>query len=160
MSVLVVYDTMVFLQAASRPDRVHATLRAVHDHRVKLCVSPELLAEIEDVLNRAEHKTRFPALSSEGVTTFVADIVAHATIFDPVPNDFTWPQHPDDDHVFNLAIHAKANYLVTRETRILKFATDTTAPANALRNLAPELAIITPKQFAGLLNAGALRSPK
>lgn len=113
MSVRVVYDTMLFVQAAARPDRIHATFRGILDARVTLCLSPALVAEITDVLGRPSVRARFPALTDRAVDALLADMRGRATTFDPIPDVFTWPQHPDDDHVFNLAIHAKATRLVT-----------------------------------------------
>ena len=60
-------------------------------------------------------------------------------------------RHHADDHLFNLAIHAEANFLVTWETRILRLATETTEAANYLRRLAPGLSIVTPKQIADVI---------
>lgn len=148
MSVPVVYDTMVFLQMAARPERVHATFRAVQEKRVNLALSPALLAEVQDVLNRKNVQAKFPALTPDAVEIFVADVMSHGTIFDPIPNQFTWPEHPDDDHLFNLTIHVQAQYLVTWETRILKLATTSSEAAKALQQLAPQLRIITPTEFA------------
>jgi putative PIN family toxin of toxin-antitoxin system len=153
VSIGVVYDTMVFLQAAARPQRLHATFRAVHEREVSLLLSPGLLAEIQDVLSRPAIRTKFPALTDEGVNVFVADVLAHGRMFADVPRNFTWPEHPDDDHVLNLAIQAQAKYLVTWEARILKLATDASPAAQELRRLAPGLEIITPKQLADLLKA-------
>lgn len=151
MSVPVVYDTMLFFQAASRPERVHASFQAIRDNQVTLCVSPALLAEVQDVLTRPEHQSRFPALSTRGVAAFLADLASQARMFERVPAAFTWQMHPDDDHVFNLAIHSKAKYLVTWENRILKLATDISPAADSLRRLAPDLAIVTPQQLAEVL---------
>ncbi len=148
MSARVVYDTMLFVQAAARPDRIHTTFRAILDGRVILCLSPALVAEITDVLARPDVRARFPALTDQVVDAFLADTQLRATTFDPIPADFTWPQHPDDDHVFNLAIHAKATRLVTWEARMLKLATETTPAAELLRQLAPNLRIVTPKMLA------------
>jgi predicted nucleic acid-binding protein len=142
---------MIFFQAASRADRAHATFRAINDGRVTLCLSPALVAEIQDVLNRDSLRAKFPTLTPDAVSIFITDTLAHGTMFDPVPRAFTWPQHLDDDHLFNLAIHAKAKYLVTWETRILTLATETTPAAELLRKLAPDLAIVTPKQLADIL---------
>lgn len=153
MSIPVVYDTMLFFQAASRPDRVHASFQAIRDQRVTLCMSPELLAEVHDVLTRPEYQSRFPALTAEGVAAFLADVTSRATLFESVRAAFSWPSHPDDDHVFNLAIHAKAKYLVTWERRILKLATESTEAAKFLQRLAPDLGIITPQQLADTLRA-------
>ncbi len=113
-----------------------------------LCLSPALVAEITDVLGRPSVRARFPALTDRAVDALLADMRGRATTFDPIPDVFTWPQHPDDDHVFNLAIHAKATRLVTWEARILKLATEPSPAAELLRRLAPELRIVTPKALA------------
>lgn len=148
----VVYDTMIFVQAAVRPDRIHRTFRLVADGLVTLCLSRQLVAEIEDVLTRAEVQAKFPALTPESIAPFLADIAATAKHFDPIPNLFSWPEHPDDDHLFNLAIEARAEFLVTWEKRILKLAVANTGGAIALRRLTPQLKIITPPELAGELN--------
>lgn len=150
----VVYDTMIFLQAAVRPSRVHRTFQAVADGTVTLCVSHDLLKEVRDVLTRDTVRAKFPALTTEAVDAFLDDILKSATLFDPVPVAFTWPQHPDDDHLFNLAIVAGADYPVTWETRILRLATEHSVAADELRRSAPNLSIVAPDEFAQLLRRG------
>jgi putative PIN family toxin of toxin-antitoxin system len=147
----VVYDTMVLLQAAIHPQRRYATIEAVEDGRLTLCTSAELFAELRDVLTRPSLMSKFPALTFERVALFLDSLNLLATSYSPVPHRFTWPQHPDDDHIFNLAIEAQANYLVTWETRILKLASNTTPDAVLLRNLAPGLSVVTPKELADVL---------
>jgi len=129
-------------------DRQHNTIKLLYDGSVRLCLSPALANEIWDVLTRDELRARFPALSADRAKRVLEAAKMHADWFERVPNVFTWLSHPDDDHVFNLAIHAKANYLVTWEKRILKLATDTSPVADLLRSLAPDLAVVTPKQLA------------
>ena len=102
----VVYDTMVFLQAAVRPGRRYATFEAVEDRRLRLCTSAELVAEVRDVLTRPSLARKFPALTPERVAQFLDKVNAMATSFSDIPPAFTWPHHPDDDHLFNLAIYA------------------------------------------------------
>jgi putative PIN family toxin of toxin-antitoxin system len=142
---------MVFLQAAINPHRQYATFKAVEDKRLTLCTSPELIAEVRDVLTRLSLVTKFSTLTLERVSGFLDKVNLLATSFANLSNTFTLPQHPNDDHLFNLAIHAKAQYLVTWETRILNLATETTAEAVLLRKLAPGLWIVTPKQLADIL---------
>jgi putative PIN family toxin of toxin-antitoxin system len=151
----VVYDTMVFLQVAVNPGRRYATFEAVQDKRLDLCTSEELLAEIRDVLMRPALARKFPALTSLRVAQFLDAVNALATSFPDVPRVFKWSQHPDDDHLFNLAIHVKAKYLVTWEKRILSLATEAGPVAVSLRQLAPNLAIITPSQLADLFRPPA-----
>ena len=114
-------------------------------------LSSALLAESQDVLNRDSVRRKFPALTPDAVKIFIADVLDQSKMSSAVPNVFKWPQHPDDDHLFDLAIHSKARYLVTWETRILKLPTDVTPAAELLRRLSPNLSIITPKQLADLL---------
>lgn len=150
MSIPVVYDTMLFLQAAVQPLRVHRTFQAVQEGLVSLCLSAELLAEVRDVLTRGKVREKFPALTPEVVDTFIGETAAMATMFDP-PSVFTWPVDPGDDHIFNLAIHARAEYLVTWETRMLKLANELSEASESLRRLAPKLQIVNPEQFAEAL---------
>ncbi len=151
MNTLAVYDTMVFLQSAVVPGRMHATFAAVADGRIVLCVSPALVAEVRGVLGRPTVRARFPALDPSGVSSFMGRVLARARMFDPVPPVFTLPGHPDDDHLFDLAIHARARYLVTWETRLPALAGGGTPAAAELRRLAPDLAVLTPAELAGSL---------
>jgi len=105
---------MVFLRAAAaRPDRIHTTFRAVRDGRVTLCLGTDLLTEVRDVLNRDAVRAKFPSLTVEAVEVFIASVLAQGKMFDSVPQAFNWPEHPDDNHLFDLGIYAKAKYLVT-----------------------------------------------
>jgi putative PIN family toxin of toxin-antitoxin system len=153
VSVRVVYDTMIFLQSAARPGRVHRSFQLVRDGAVSLCLSPDLLAEVRDVLSRGAVRRRFPALTDEGVDAFLADVLADGELFPVVPAAFTWPHHPDDDHIFNLAICSGATYLVTWETRILDLGTKPNPAGDLLRQLAPNLSIITPVRLGELFPA-------
>jgi putative PIN family toxin of toxin-antitoxin system len=151
VSFRVVYDTMLFLQAAVQPLRVHRSFQAVRDGRVTLCVSSQLLSEVYDVLTRQRVRDKFPALTPVAVDSFISEIGAAATLFDPIPSVFNFRPDPGDDHIFNLAIHAHAEYLVTWETRILKLVSESSEIGTSLRRLAPELRITNPEQFAQVL---------
>src|SRR3954470_11841875 len=113
MGVIAVYDCMLFLQAASRPDRVHGTFRLLADGTVTLCMSPAVLAEIRDVLTRPELRAKFPALTPEHVEVFLDHVLASARLIDPVAEVFTLPRDPKDEPYVNLAVAAGARYLVT-----------------------------------------------
>jgi putative PIN family toxin of toxin-antitoxin system len=152
VSIPVVFDTMVLLQSAARPSRTHATFQAIKDRRVTLALSLELLAEVKDVLSRATVRAKFPALTQQVADVFVRDLIARGRIIEPVANRFTWLSHPDDDHLFNLAIATDAEYLVTWEGRLLNLpgGPDTGAWSH-FKRLAPKLHIVTPGQFAGII---------
>jgi putative PIN family toxin of toxin-antitoxin system len=153
MSRAVVYDTMLFFQAAALPpDRIHGTFRVIENGQAQLCMSRALLAEISDVLNRPELRAKAPSLTPQRVTALLDAIVKRAQLFDPILHDFRWPDHPDDDHLFNLAIAAQAEFLVTWETRLLKLASSRTPEAERLASLAPNLQIVTPPEFLARLS--------
>ena len=146
----VVYDAMIFVQAA-QPNRVDRTLRLVREGKVTLCTSPDLLAEVLDVLSRPSTTVKLPSLTPAIVDAFMSEINRTAVRYDSVPPAFTWPRHPDDDHLFDLAIAADADYLVTWESRILALATEESPDADRLRALAPRLSILSPPDFAAAL---------
>ena len=109
MSHRAVYDTMVFFQwAALGENRQHATIKALYDGSIRLCVSQALLEEVRDVLNRPELRARSTNLTPDRVNQVLTAIVERSEWIADVPNAFTWTRHPDDDHIFNLAIAAKA----------------------------------------------------
>lgn len=62
----VVFDCNILLQAAARDRSVAAKcLKLAEGGLVQLCMSREVLAEVEDVLNRPEIRAHFPDLSDE-----------------------------------------------------------------------------------------------
>jgi predicted nucleic acid-binding protein len=61
---------------------------------------------------------------------------------------FAWHEHPDDEHLINLAINARADFMVTWENRILRLLADDTVASRNLRSLTPHLKILTPQEFS------------
>jgi putative PIN family toxin of toxin-antitoxin system len=144
----VVYDTMVFYQWAVLPEgRVHRTAHAVLDGAVRLCLSAELVSEVKDLLNRPAIRDHSVNLTTERTERFIDTLMKRAEWFPAIARAFTWPRHPDDDHLFNLAIAAQARFLVTWEKRILGLATEQSVDAERLRSLASGLSIISPAEL-------------
>lgn len=149
MSSRVVCDTMVFYQWATiRRERLHGVHSAVLEGRVRLCVSPELLSEVRDLLARPSIRAKSPHLTDDRVNAFLNALLAKAELTPTPPRAFTLPDHPKDNHLFNLAIAAKAERLVTWEERILKLQNWESADGRRLRALAPQLHIVTPSELS------------
>ncbi len=144
----VVYDCMIFLQAASRPDRLHGTMRLLREKRVTLCISLEVLAEVRDVLNRREIREKFPALTPQAVDAFLNELLAGARLVKDVPAVFALPRDAKDEPYVNLAIAADARYLVTWNERHLTYLMrqDTPEGLDFCRRF-PNLKIIDPPSF-------------
>ncbi|HEY2158135.1 MAG TPA: PIN domain-containing protein, partial [Isosphaeraceae bacterium] len=93
-----VFDCMIFLQAAARPGGpAGACLQAVRDGHLQLFVSPEILAEVCDVLARPRTLRKFPALAVEAVDLFVLDIEGLSVSIPDVPRAFTLDRDPKDE---------------------------------------------------------------
>ncbi|HZL34330.1 MAG TPA: putative toxin-antitoxin system toxin component, PIN family [Tepidisphaeraceae bacterium] len=152
-----VYDMMVFFQWATlppeQPHRQHATLAAVINRTVRLCLGPELLFEVQNLLTRPELQVKYKSMTPEHVAAILSRARRYAVWFENIPKRFALPNHEKDNHLFDLAIEAKADYLVTFERRLLALPTAPNQEGHRLRELAPSLEIITPKSFAELLKA-------
>jgi predicted nucleic acid-binding protein len=136
---------MVFLQWACLPsDRQHGTVKALYEGIVRLCLSPALVEEVRDLLSRPNIRAKSPHLTDDRVAAVLDAASKHADWFPQVPNRFTLAGHPDDDHLFNLAIASKADFLVTWENRILSLQEAHTVDALRLRNLNSSLRILNP----------------
>ncbi len=141
----VVYDTMLFFQAAAQePPRLHGSFQAIDSRRVQLCMSRELFDEIADVLSRKEFLEKAPHFTPQRAAQFFTKIKSVSAWMESVPSAFTLPDHLKDDHLFNLAIAAKADRLVTWEGRLLDLDAPGSADGQRLRDLAPQLRILTP----------------
>jgi putative PIN family toxin of toxin-antitoxin system len=145
-----VYDAMVFLQWVALPPqgRQHATLTALSTGRLRLAISQKLLDEVRGIFFRPELQQRLPSLTHERAALILKKTLELADFYPDLPARFSLPNHPKDDHLFDLAIEAQAHYLVTWESRLLKLQTDDTPDAERLRTLAPNLTILTPQELA------------
>jgi len=144
----VVYDCMIFLQAAARPDREHGTMRLVREGRVTLCVSPEIVAELRDVLTRPEVQAKFPALKPQHVDTFLNDVLSLSKMVASVPEVFALPRDPKDEPYINLAIEAGASHLVTWNDRHLTYLMRNDTPEGRdFCQRFPALKIVHPPDF-------------
>lgn len=118
MSIRAVLDCMIFVQAAGNP---HGPAMACFDKLAEmggqLCVSDAVLLEIGDVLTRAELRKRVPSLTPERVGKFLDDVKTKALVVENVPRVFSLPRDPKDEPYINLAIAAKADFLVTWNNR-------------------------------------------
>jgi putative PIN family toxin of toxin-antitoxin system len=147
MSVLAVYDCMLFFAQATRPERTRETFQLVDQTRVTLCLSDEVLEEVRDVLTREEYQRQFPALTIEAVGALLKGLTARAVFVQHVPNVYTLERDPKDSKYINLALAAGAGFLVTRDKDLLDLMDHTTATGAEFRRRFPDLRIIAPGDF-------------
>lgn len=145
-----VFDCMVFLQGAARPQGpARGCFRLVDEGAVILCVSPDILAEVRDVLTRPKTQQKFPLLSPEAVETFVQNAGSKAVVVSEVPRVFPLERDPKDEPYLNLALATGAQYLVSRDKDLLDLMKDA-----GFRQSYPGLTILDPAAFLQAINQG------
>ncbi|MBM3997637.1 MAG: putative toxin-antitoxin system toxin component, PIN family [Planctomycetes bacterium] len=139
-----VFDGMVFLQAAgSRKGPAAACLTLVEQQHVKLFVSAEILEEVRDILHRPSVRKNFPKLTDEVADEFVEHLIDISHAVDQVPAAYRLGRDPDDEPYLNLAIAAKAAFVVSRDKDILDLMND-----DAFVKAYPDLKVVDPPTFA------------
>jgi putative PIN family toxin of toxin-antitoxin system len=140
-----VYDCMIFLQATtSETGAGAACLNLVKSGHVGLLLSPAILEELRRVLLRPSTRKQFPLLTEEKVETFLAKVTALAVVIDDVPVTMRLPRDPKDEPYLNLALAAKADFLVSWDKDLLSLTHD-----GVLRRKHNTLSIVDPTVFLG-----------
>lgn len=148
---VVVFDCNTFLQGViSDRGPGAACLDLFRSGAVTLVLSPDVLAEIRDVLNRSELRQRFRRLTPERVEELLQSLVSTATLVTEVPRYFELPRDPKDEPYLNLAITAGANYLITRDKDLLDLMDQGKKDGREFRQRYPELTILDPTDFLEL----------
>lgn len=144
---LAVYDCMLFFRAAARPRLVRPHFDFVHDGRVTLCLSLDVLAKIRDVLTRPKLIARFPAPTKQAVDAFLADHLRKAAWISDVPEHYVVARDPDDSKYVNLAITTGAPFVVTSDLDLLDLMAPQSSAGIDLRRRFPGVRIVTPGEF-------------
>jgi putative PIN family toxin of toxin-antitoxin system len=160
MSDRAVFDCMVFLQGAMRATGpAAACFRLVDAGAVELCVSAELLAEVQNVLARPALQRRYKTLAPEKVATFMAEVQGKAFLLTNVCAVFSHPRDPKDELYVNLAVAADARYLVTRDKDLLDLMRPGTDLGEDFRQRFPGLTILDPPAFLSELSPKRAQNP-
>ena len=111
---------MIFLQAAGRPlGPAAALLELVEIGALELFVSEACLEEIREVLARPSLQRKFPSLTIATVSDFLERIRLCSVLTNDVPSLFELDRDPKDAKYVDLAIAARADFLVTRDNDLL-----------------------------------------
>jgi predicted nucleic acid-binding protein len=81
-----VFDCVVFLPSAvSKQGPAFACMQLVDTGQVRIFLSPEVLAEVEEVLNRPKLQRKFKTLTPEVADAFLRDLRNNADFVSEVP---------------------------------------------------------------------------
>jgi uncharacterized protein len=114
---IVVIDTQLLLRATLNAKSLPARMLFEMRDAYLLAVSPDVRAEVQDVLTRPKIRTKFPQITDEAVAKTLAVLDAGLK--------FT-PEHiaavvrdPKDDKFIALAVESKASFLVSEDNDLL-----------------------------------------
>lgn len=145
---VVVFDCNTFLQGlVSDQGPVAACLKLFQSGVITLVVSPDVLVEVRDVLNRPELRQKFRRLTPERVEELLQSLVTTATLVHEVPRHVELPRDPKDEPYLNLAITAGATYLVTRDKDLLDLMDQDKKEGQGFRRRYSALTILDPVEF-------------
>ena len=145
---LVVFDCVVFLQGLIKQTGPAVTcLESFERGRFSLAISPEILAEIHDVLSRSSLRQRFPLLTEERAQRLIELLVLRGRLFRSVPRRMELPRDPDDEPYLNLALEAHAQFLVTRDRDLLDLMRSDSKEGRDFQSRFPDLKIVDPVMF-------------
>jgi putative PIN family toxin of toxin-antitoxin system len=145
---LVVFDCVVFLQSLIKESGPAVTcLNRFEQGRFRLAVSPEILAELHDVLSRSGLRQTFALLTKEKTDRLIDLLLLKAELFRHVPRRFELPRDPDDEPYLNLAIEAEARFLVTRDRDLLDLMRWDTVEGRDFHSRSRKLRILDPVAF-------------
>lgn len=152
----VVFDCMIYLQGLIKEKGPAIDCLEVFERgAVKLLVSDEILGEIADVLARPKLQARYSLLTKERAGKLIEILKDKAELIEEVPSRFTYPRDPKDEKYINLAIQAKADYIVSRDGDLLDLMTNHTEEAKDFRQRFRSLRVISPVEFLNMIRATA-----
>ena len=146
--VRVIFDCSLFVQAfLNSASAANRCLELVRRGQAQLFVSQATLTELKEVLSRPRILNLLPHIAPEQTDNFLEDVVAHATNLPAVTEKFRFERDPKDAPYLNLAIAARADYLVTRDRDLLDLMTGHAAECKEFRQRFRTLKIAEPVEF-------------
>lgn len=114
-----VLDTNVVVSALLWGGLPYRLLQQAVDGDVELFTSPELVAELGDVLQRRPHLADKLAEKEMTVASLTLRYLNFAQVVSPLAAPRVVPNDPDDDHVVACALSAKADAIVSGDRHLL-----------------------------------------
>jgi putative PIN family toxin of toxin-antitoxin system len=149
----VIFDCSIFIQALLNPNGIAAKcLEVVRHGQAKLFVSKETLAEFTDVILRPNILSRLPDADEFQIESFVEHLISLSTFVDSVSHIFNFERDRKDEIIIDLAIEAKADYIVSRDKDLLDLMTGYTDECKDFRRRFRGLQIVNPVEFLAIVD--------
>jgi len=116
-----VLDTVVFVRALINPKGRWGRLLFEHADKYVIVLSPEIVKEILDVINRPELHRRFPEMADLPRMDLVLSRLEEAEVVEPRER-LEVCRDPNDNKFFECAVAARADYIVSEDKDLLVVA--------------------------------------
>ena len=110
----VVLDTNIYVSSVFWVGKPHTIVELAIDKKIDVYTSPEILAELENVLKRDFVEDH------DFIESQIALILEYAKVVRPMNKTYIVKDDPDDNKIVECAITAGANYIVTGDPHLLK----------------------------------------
>ncbi len=143
-----VFDCNVYFQAlVNEQGPAGQCVAAALDGRVTLFVSRFVMNEIRLTATDSVLRSKFRQLTDERLDQLIVNLEKVAHVVAHVPDRFLYPRDPDDAHYINLALAAKAKYVVSRDKDLRDLMDRSRPEGRDFHRRFPSLEIIEPQQF-------------
>jgi putative PIN family toxin of toxin-antitoxin system len=112
-----------------------------------------VLEELRDVLTRPKTQARFPKATSQVVDAFLQHFANLARFEKSVPRKFTSTRDPKDEPYINLALVAKATYVVSRDKDLLDLMRWDTDEGRDFQKRFRTIKVVSPEAFLDIVEA-------
>lgn len=144
-----VFDTNIFFQGILvEKGPAGECIKLVNDEEIRLFVTDQTFDEIRDVISRPRLIQKYPILASTRAEIVLRSVAAQAIFITDIPEVFKLDRDNDDEVFINLAIIAKADYLVSRDNDLLDLRHDSVFISSF-----PDLRIVSPVEFLQAVRA-------
>jgi putative PIN family toxin of toxin-antitoxin system len=147
----VVFDCNVYFQALISPEGpAGRCLEAAIQGRVELVTSREVMAEFFQLAMRPRVIAKF-RYSVDRVVLMMENVDRVAKEVDGAPRHFVLERDPSDAVYINLALHAGAGFVVSRDHDLLDLCDSSKSGGNEFMSAFPNLRVIPPDVLLSLL---------
>lgn len=147
-----VFDCNVFVQAVAFPGAAYQCFAHVIQGPDRLLTSAYVIDEVRYVLSMPWLQAKLPGITPKRVNALFHHLQRAAVHVERVPKVFEFPPDPDDAPYLDLAIHAGAFALVTRDREILRLREPAYDLGRSLRERHAGLHIAVPEEFMDLVH--------
>ena len=149
-----VFDCVVLIQAAAHPSGPSGRcLRAAFTGEITLHTSRQTLREARRVLAYPSVRRAMPRLADVDVEAFLSEVRWRSVYHRVAPSVISLPRDAKDEPYLDLAVHADADVLTTRDRDLLDLAEGRDDAARRIRQFRPALRIVRPETLDAELSA-------